>query len=124
MHTIRQEIPADASAIADVVDRAFTGHPHSSGTEAAIVHNLRATGALSVSLVAEVHGQVKGYIAASPVHIAGRPANWHVLGPVAVDPTVQGMGLGSELVRECLAQLRRLSSAGCVVLGEPAYYGR
>ena len=121
---IRPEAPGDAAVIARVVKRAFEGHPHSAGTEARIVRTLRAADALSVSLVAEVGGQVLGYVAASPVSVAGQPSSWHGLGPVAVDPTIQRAGTGSALVAECLARLRDLGAAGCVVLGEPAFYGR
>ena len=120
----RSETPSDAPVIARVVARAFEGHPHSSGTEAQIIRNLRASNVLSVCLVAEVNGQVRGYVAASPVKVEGQSSSWYGLGPVAVDPTVQGMGTGSLLVTECLAQLRSLGGAGCVVLGEPSFYGR
>ncbi len=121
---IRHETPDDGPAIAAVVERAFTDHPHGSGTEAAIVRALRAADALVVSLVAEMEGQVRGYAAASAVQVAGQSTSWHGLGPVAVEPAVQGQGIGSWLIAECLAQLRRKASSGCVVLGEPGYYGR
>lgn len=120
----RQETPSDAPVIARVVQRAFDGHPHSRGTEVGIIRNLRATGALTVSLVVEIKNQVRGHIAASPVRINENWSGWYGLGPVAVDPTVQGMGLGSLLVADCLIELRKLGAVGCVVLGEPSYYGR
>lgn len=120
----RRETPSDAPVIARIVQRAFDGHAHSQGTEVAIIRNLRASGELAVSLVTEVNGHVRGYIAASPVQINDNPSGWYGLGPVAVDPFVQGRGLGAALVTDCLAQLHRLGAAGCVVLGEPSYYGR
>jgi putative acetyltransferase len=90
----------------------------------AIIRELRAANALAVSLVAEVDGQVRGFLAASPVSIGAQPSNWHGLGPVAVDPPVQHRGLGSSLIVQCLAQLQRAGSAGCVVLGEPSFHRR
>ena len=123
MH-IRQETPTDASAIARTVERAFAGHPHSVGNEVAIICGLRTAKALSVSLVADVNGRVRGYVAASPVQVAGRPSSWFGLGPVAVDPAVQRQGIGGVLVSECLDRLRSAGASGCVVLGDPAYYGR
>ena len=123
MH-IREETPNDAPLIARIVERAFEGHPHSRGNEVAIIRNLRAAFALPVSLVAEANGQVRGYVAASSVKIAGRSSKWFGLGPMAVDPTVQGQGVGGALVNECLDRLRSRGASGCVVLGNPTYYCR
>lgn len=39
-------------------------------------------------------------------------------------PTYQGQGIGAELVKSALSELRRMGAAGCVVLGDPAYYHR
>lgn len=45
-------------------------------------------------------------------------------GPISVSPAYQGMGIGAKLMNEALRRLRALGASGCVVLGEPAYYGR
>ena len=37
---------------------------------------------------------------------------------------MQRQGVGSRLIEAVLAQLRKKSAAGCVVLGEPEYYQR
>ena len=121
---IRPERPADAVAIGHVTTAAFETAPHSSGTEARIVDGLRAAGALTVSLVAVEKGDVVGHVACSPVTIAGAEGAWYGLGPVSVRPDLQGRGVGRSLIRAGLEQLRALQAAGCVVLGEPGYYGR
>lgn len=121
---IRPETAHDAAAIEEVVRDAFRGAPHTSGTEAFIVRDLRQAGALTVSLVAVDAGKIVGYVAASPVSISDGSPHWHGLGPVAVVPSRQARGMGSALVREALRLLREKGAAGCVVLGEPAYYGR
>jgi predicted N-acetyltransferase YhbS len=36
----------------------------------------------------------------------------------------QGQGIGTQLMQSALAEMRRSGGAGCVVLGNPAYYGR
>jgi putative acetyltransferase len=41
-----------------------------------------------------------------------------------VAPDHQGQGIGAGLIREGLAQLKALGAQGCVLLGDPAYYGR
>jgi putative acetyltransferase len=121
---IRPEVPSDEPVIARIVERAFANHPHSVGTEVAIIRNLRAAAALSVSLVAEVNGQARGYVAASPVEVGSQVSGWYGLGPVAVDPAAQGKGVGSLLVEASLKRLRGLGASGCVVAGDPSYYSR
>jgi putative acetyltransferase len=121
---IRPEGAADAAAVRSVTAAAFRAAPHASGTEAAIVDALRAAGALSVSLVAEEGGAIIGHVAFSPVTIEGQRPGWYGLGPVSVHPDRQGLGTGSRLIRCGLERLRTAGAQGCVVLGDPRYYGR
>lgn len=121
---IRAEAATDANAISAMLKRAFSGHPCSSGSESAIVRALRAQSALAVSLVAEVQGKVIGHVAFSPVTVGDGAPLWYGLGPLAVEPKYQGLGIGASLVQAGLARLRQNGAAGCVVLGDPAYYGR
>lgn len=121
---IRPETATDAPAIAALITQAFADAPHSDGTEAAIVERLRSAGALTVSLVAEDAGAVIGHVAVSPVSIDGRDTGWHGLGPLAVRASHRRQGIGAGLTQDALARLRQLGGQGCVVLGDPAYYGR
>ncbi len=121
---IRMENEGDAGAIHEVTAAAFQGRPYSSGTEAHIVDALRAAGALTISLVAEDHDEIVGHVAFSLVTINGQPGRWYGLGPVSVAPARQRQGIGTALIETGLAQLRDLGAAGCVLLGDPAYYGR
>jgi putative acetyltransferase len=117
---IRPETPADAQTIEAVTAGAFRNAPHTSHTEQHIVDALRKAGKLAISLVAEVDGSVTGHVAISPVSISDGASGWFGLGPVSVLPQHQRRGVGSQLVREALRQLRDAGAAGCVVLGEPA----
>lgn len=121
---IRNEIPSDAVAIESVTIAAFRQAGHGSHTEQFIVRALRDSGQLAVSIVAEDSGSVIGHAAASPVTVSGMPCGWYGLGPVSVLPARQGQGVGTLLVEHALGRLRALDAAGCVVLGEPRYYGR
>ena len=121
---IRPERPGDEPSIARLITDAFSSAEHSDGTEAAIVERLRQAGALSISLVTVDGGTIVGHAAFSPVTIDRRDAGWFGLGPVAVEPNCQGEGIGSKLIRQGLDQLRAGGARGCVVLGEPGYYGR
>lgn len=121
---IRPEAEGEEAAIRQVTEAAFAVAEHRSGTEAAIVEGLRAAGRLTLSLVAVAGGEVIGHVAFSPVTVGGEEVGWFGLGPLSVRPERQGEGVGSALVREGLARLRRAGAAGCVVLGDPGYYRR
>lgn len=121
---IRPETPADADAISGLIARAFAAEQFTSHTEQFIVRALRDAGALAVSLVAEHERTIVGHVAFSPVTITSGDAHWYGLGPLAVAPAFQKQGIGSALVLAGIGQLRSMSAAGCVVLGDPAYYGR
>ena len=121
---IRDEVPADIPTIEAVVGEAFRSATHASGTEPLIVNALRARGRLSISLVATDAGQIVGHVAVSPVAISDGSEKWYGLGPIAVLPAWQGKGVGSLLMNAALDALRRQGARGCVVLGEPGYYGR
>jgi putative acetyltransferase len=119
--TVRSEEPGDFAPVRVVHESAFP-----SAAEAALVDALRASGRLTVSLVAEVEGRVVGHIAFSPVTVAGGLAGVG-LAPVAVVPAWQRRGVGSQLVRAGLDACARLPDAlqgVVVVLGEPEWYGR
>ena len=92
------------------------------------MRSLRAANELTLSIVAEEHGQIIGHVALSPVTITddqGRKADgWYGLGPISVLPPRQGHGIGSRLMEQALSELRTMQAAGCVLLGDPAYYGR
>ena len=85
---------------------------------------LRAADALEVSLVAESDGEVVGHIAFSAAEIGSSSPGWFLLGPVAVRPARQGEGIGRALVETCLDALRSRGACGCVLVGDPAFYGR
>ncbi|HEV7246844.1 MAG TPA: N-acetyltransferase [Shinella sp.] len=121
---IRPERAGDIDAIRALTETAFKTAPHADGTEHIIIDRLRAAGALTLSLVAEADGAVVGHVAFSPVSVSDGSPDWYGLGPIAVDPARQGEGIGSGLVREGLARLKALGAAGCVLLGDPVYYGR
>lgn len=121
---IRDEQAADVDAIARLTEAAFRSEPHSSHTEQCIVNALRRDGQLTVSLVAAEGDAIVGHVAVSPVTISSGATAWYGLGPISVLPERQGQGIGTTLVKAALAELRRLGGAGCVVLGNPAYYGR
>lgn len=121
---VREESPSDAAAIHAVTSAAFLNAPHTAHTEQYIVDALRRAGALAVSLVAEQGGQIVGQVALSPVSISDGSTDWYGLGPISVEPVLQGTGIGSLLMQAALGRLRERGAAGCVLVGDPAYYSR
>lgn len=121
---IRPERKEDIDAIARITEQAFQSHPYSQHTEQFVIAALRRSGALSISLVADVDGQVVGHIAFSPVQISDGTPDWYALGPVAVAPAFQRQGIGQALVRAGMQTLQHLKARGCVLVGEPSFYER
>lgn len=122
---IRNESPTDVGAIDAVTREAFAGAEHSDGTEQDIVAALRDAGTLSVSLVAELGGEVVGHVAASPVRLAPEAVGeWFGIGPLSVRPDRQKQGIGAALMEAALERLRERGAAGVVLLGDPEYYRR
>ena len=117
MIEIREELPADVTAIRQVNNRAFE-----QDQEGNIVDALRSNGAALLSLVATLNGQVVGHIMYSPLSVG--PLSGAALGPMAVLPEHQRQGIGSQLIE---AGSRKLKEAGCpfiVVVGHADYYPR
>lgn len=121
---IRRELPSDVAAVHDLTRAAFLNATHTAYTEQFIVDALRKAGALSISLVAEQHGEVVGHVAVSPVSISDGSADWYGLGPISVRPKLQRKGIGSLLMQAALRLLQAQDAAGCVLVGDPAYYSR
>ena len=117
---IRGERKEDFEGVRRVNEAAF-GQP----AEADLVDALRSGGAATVSLVAEVKGQIVGHILFSPVTVQGADDLKAVgLGPMAVLPEHQRRGIGSLLIRKGLEYCRKAGIQAVVVLGHPDYYPR
>lgn len=121
MTAIRRETPADVRAVRTVNEQAF-GRP----AEADLVDRLRDRGAVTLSLMAVLDGEIVGHILFSPLEIVSGEARHHgvALGPMAVLPAHQRRGIGSRLVRAGLERLREGGEELVIVLGHAEYYPR
>jgi len=119
---IRSERNQDIEAITEVTAAAFQTLEISRHTEQFVIEALRAAGALTVSLVADVDGRVVGHLAFSPVIISDGTEDWYGLGPISVLPEYQRQGIGKALIHEGLSRLRNMHARGCCVVGHPEYY--
>ena len=120
---IRDEVVADHAVITGLVRVAFAPMPFSDANDYLITGALRSTGDLTLSLVAELQGNVIGHVAFSPV-VIGLLSGWFGLGPIAVAPDWQRRGIGRALVVAGLGRLTAMGAAGCALIGNPAIYGR
>lgn len=114
----------DVDAITEVTVAAFRSLAISRHTEQFIIAALRAGGALTISLVAELDGRVIGHAAFSPVTLSDGTKAWYGLGPVSVLPEHQRQGVGGALIREGLSRLKAMNARGCCLVGHPEYYPR
>ena len=115
---IVRERRQDAALIEPLLDRAFGFDRHRK-----TVYRLRA----GVAPVAKLRfvalagdGGLLGSLRFWPVRIDA--AHAILLGPLAIEPALQGAGIGRGLVGHGLSRAKRLGARLCVVVGEPAYY--
>ncbi len=114
---LRPPHPAEAPAIAALLRSAFAGE-----AEACLVAALREAGDVALELVAEAEGGSCGHVLVSPMTVGSMAAL--ALAPLAVAPAMQCRGIGGALVRAALGALAARPEGWCLVLGDPAYYGR
>jgi putative acetyltransferase len=119
---VRNETQDDVYAITEVTIAAFKTLAISNHSEQFIIAALRSAKALTVSLVAEMDGQVIGHIAFSPVTMSDGTPHWYGLGPVSVLPAHQRQGIGTALIKEGMSRLKELNAQGCCLVGHPDYY--
>ena len=118
---IREEVPADIDATAELNRTAFGGD-----YEADLIARLRADGLVIASLVAQIRAKIVGHILFGmlPAEMDGRTIRAAALAPMAVQPELQHQGIGSKLVQEGLRAVRAWGIEAVIVLGHPAYYPR
>lgn len=123
---IRIERPGDEAAIHDVTRQAFDSSEFGHHGEAELVDTLRAKGAASVSLVAEVDGRVVGHILFSPAKIGwdGWSSSGLGLAPMSVLPEFQRRGIGSRLIEAGYEAVTGSSHEFVIVIGHSEYYSK
>ena len=113
---VRPETQDDIAAIRAVEEAAFL-----QSAEAKLVDDLRDAGDSVFSLVAVEGETVIGHVMFSRL---AAPFPALALGPVAVLPGRQRMGVGSRLIREGIARSEAAGWSGIFVLGDAAFYRR
>ncbi len=117
-YDIRSQRPHDLALLDPLLARPFRP-----ARQARTVYRLREGVAPVPDLCFAAVDQHDGLLAALrfwPIRIEEIPAI--LLGPLAVEPALQGRGMGRALVAHGLAEARRHGHRICVVVGEPEYY--
>jgi len=115
-NNIRSETENDWAAIREIHRLAF-----GRTAEAKLVEDLRQSGDVVISLVAERGHRTIGHVLLSKLEA---PMKALALAPVAVHPSCQKQGVGSLLTREGLYRAKEDGWMSIFVLGDPAYYER
>lgn len=76
------------------------------------------------SMLAAVDGALAGHACFTDCGIGEGDAKLSMLGPIAVEPSLQRSGIGSALIEEGFRRLTQAGAERVLVLGDPAYYGR
>ena len=120
MFDIRHETPSDVPAREALLDSCFGPNRRAKTSERLRERRLPADGlAFAVERDGRLVATIRLWnVAAGP----GRPAL--LLGPVAVDPALQGLGIGGKLVRESLAHAAALGHEAVILVGDEPYYRR
>ncbi|SCG79134.1 putative acetyltransferase [Micromonospora echinaurantiaca] len=125
---LRPEDPADIGSIHRVLAAAFARPDVATPPEVGLVDELRGSDAWlpELAMVAEYGGEVVGYALLTRVRVRSdeHTAPALALGPVAVAPHRQRIGLGTAVVQAALDAATELGERLVVVLGAPAYYRR
>lgn len=125
---IRKETENDYKTVELLIEEAFKNEEYSDHMEHVLVSKLREGENFinGLSLVAEREGEVVGHILLTKAKIENESDKYETLAlaPVSVLPKYQGIGIGSELIKEGMRIGRELGYDSIVVLGHDKYYPR
>ena len=113
---VRAELPFDYKKIKEINDKAFNQE-----IEGKLVDKLREANCDIISLVAVFDNQVVGHIMFSPVEINNEVVGMG-LAPIAVIPEFQNKGIGSELIKAGIEEVKKRNYSLIVVIGHAEYY--
>ncbi|WEX10380.1 N-acetyltransferase [Chelativorans sp. AA-79] len=121
-YSIAPETPADIAAREALLDRAMGAKRRRKTSEKLRRGRLPAEGLAFSARGAD--GALLGTLRLWDVRLghAGAPAL--LLGPLAVEPTLKGAGIGKALMRHAIAEATRLGHRAILLMGDAPYYAR
>ncbi len=123
---IRQETADDYKQIYELIRESFATAEHSDGTEQDLVNALRDSDNFipELSLVAEVSGQLVGYILFTKLQVGDIVDVALALAPLAVILEYQRQGVGAALIQYGHQRASELGYGYSFVLGSEDYYSQ
>lgn len=117
-----EELTPEATArLRALMAAAFAGDEHGGFDEHDWQHALGGA-----HFVAELGGEIVGHasVVERGLRVAGRPLRTGYVEAVATDPSLQGQGIGTELMRRVNAEVERHFELGALGTGSHDFYGR
>ncbi|RNC84365.1 MAG: N-acetyltransferase [Balneola sp.] len=125
---IRQEEPADYTAVFELIEQAFATEELSDHQEQFLVERLRHSAAFipELSLVAEIGSTIVGHILLTRIFIKSTQRTYKslALAPVSVLPEYQRKGIGGSLIQYAHSGAKELGYQSVILLGHENYYPR
>lgn len=123
---IRPEEPGDHRAAELMVQRAFWNIHCPGCNEHVLVRLIRQSPDYlpQFSRVAELDGRIVGAIYYTKARLVSQEGTLEIatFGPLAVEPTVQNLGVGRRLLEQTLPMVKQAGYPGVCIYGEPEYY--
>lgn len=123
---IEDEQPDDVASREALLDRAMGPGRRRKSSEKIRRGRMAADG---LSLVARggdgsLVGTVRLWHVYAGRSVEGSPVRALLLGPLAVDASAEGRGVGGALMREAVARAGRIGHGAVLLVGDPGYYAR
>lgn len=126
---IRKEESKDYKEVFNLIENAFKNEEYTDHKEQFLVERLRNSESFvpELSLVAEIDGQIVGYILLTKIKIINdnlQETASLALAPVAVLKKYQGKGIGGKLIQKAHQKAKELQFSSVILLGHEKYYPR
>ncbi len=124
--TIRNETAQDEAAREALLDRAMGEGRRRKSSEKLRRGRLPSEGLAFVARGEDgtLLGTVRLWDIQTGHDAAGKPVRALLLGPLAVEPSLKGQGIGVALMRHGVSEATRLGHGAIILVGDPEYYER
>jgi predicted N-acetyltransferase YhbS len=121
-HSVEDTRAADAAQIEELLDKSF-GIDRRTKTSYRLREGNSPVAGLSL-VIRDKEVGISGAISFWPLKIGTRGTDALLLGPMAVHPERQNLGIGLALMREGLGRARAIGHALVILVGDEPYYAR
>jgi predicted N-acetyltransferase YhbS len=121
-HSVEDTRAADAAQIEELLDKSF-GIDRRTKTSYRLREGNSPVAGLSL-VIRDKEVGISGAISFWPLKIGTRGTDALLLGPMAVHPERQNLGIGLSLMREGLGRARAMGHALVILVGDEPYYAR